>query len=267
MSFDIAYKIPILDPLSDAGNYREIPIDLDDSRTAEPLVRFSDFGIACDDFAARSLCGDDPYKEKIGGALPDVWGRKTVAEKLKRVNKLLNPRRVEIIVWDAYRSIECQKFFWDYYLRQAARRLPHASEEERKRYTSTLVSDPAGFDRSDARTWPIHVCGGAVDLALRNLETGEFPDISAGFDEKGRIPHSDALERKLRAHEIAEDDPALVHRRLLHGAMFQEGFVNNPREYWHFDYGDQMYVLYAQLLGLPEAPKKAWYGYIDSPES
>jgi D-alanyl-D-alanine dipeptidase len=68
------------------------------------------------------------------------------------------------------------------------------------------------------------------------------------------------------AKEIAEDDPPLVLRRLLHWAMAQEGFINNPFEYWHFDYGDQMYVLYAKLLNKPDVPAAAWYGYVDSPE-
>ncbi|MFA5041545.1 MAG: M15 family metallopeptidase, partial [Bdellovibrionales bacterium] len=230
-------------------------------------VRFSDYDIACDDYEARSICGDDPYKEQIGGATLHVWGRKTVAEKLVRVNGLLRPKGAEVFVWDAYRSIESQKFFWDYYLRQAKRRLPQASEDERKNYALTLVSDPSGFDPSEATTWPIHACGGAVDLGLRDLKTREFQDISAGFNEKGRIPYSDALERKLLAKEIAKDDPRLVFRRLLHWAMSQEGFINNPLEYWHFDYGDQMYVLYLQALKGACAPQAAWYGYVNSPES
>jgi zinc D-Ala-D-Ala dipeptidase len=267
MSYGIAPKIPLFERVSNAGSYKEIPFDLSDSRATEKLVKLSDFGITSDDFAARSICGDDPFKEKIGGATQEVWGRKTVAEKLARVNSFLRPKGVEVIVWDAYRSIESQKFFWDYYCRQAIRRLPTATEEERKRYTLSLVSDPAGFSPTDATTWPIHVCGGAVDLGLRNLETGEVPDISAGFDEKGRIPCSDALERKLLAREIPENDSRLLLRRLLHWAMSQEGFINCPFEYWHFDYGDQMYVLYNRLLGLPDAPKAAWYGYVDSPET
>jgi D-alanyl-D-alanine dipeptidase len=266
MSSGIGYKIPIFGETSHAGSYKNVPVDLNDPRAAEPLVKFSDFGIACDDFAARSLCGDEPYKEKIGGALQDVWGRKTVAEKLKCANELLRLEGLEIMVWDAYRSIESQKGIWDYYLRQAARRLPRASEEERKRYALNLVSDPTGFDPANAATWPIHSCGGAVDVGLRDLKTGEFPDISAGFDEKGRIPRSDALERRLLAHEIAEDDPRLIRRRLLHAAMAHEGFINYPFEYWHFDYGDQMYVLYSRLLKLPDAPQAAWYGTADSPE-
>ena len=262
----IPCKIPLFDKASHTRNYKHTPVDLNDSRSKEPLVRLLDYGISCDDFALRSVCGDDPYKEKIGGATQQVWGRKTLAEKLVRVNDRLRPMGMEAHVWDAYRSIESQKFFWDYYLRQAARRLPQASEEERKRTTLSLVSDPTGFDPADPTTWPVHACGGAVDLGLRDIKTGEFPDISAGFNEKGRIPHSDALERKLLAKEIAEDDPPLVLRRLLRWAMAQEGFINNPFEYWHFDYGDQMYVFYAKLLDKPDVPDAAWYGYVDSPE-
>jgi D-alanyl-D-alanine dipeptidase len=61
------------------------------------------------------------------------------------------------------------------------------------------------------------------------------------------------------------DDPRLLNRRLLHRAMTEEGFLNYPLEFWHYDFGDQMYVLHAGLLKLPDAPKTAWYGYADAP--
>ncbi len=267
MPSGVEYKISILDETSDAGGYKNVPVDLRDPRAAEPLVKFSDCGIACDSYEARSICGDDPYKEKISGAAKDVWGRKTVAEKLGRVNGFLRPWDMEIFVWDGYRSIEGQASFWNYYSRQTARQMPLFSEEERKKATLKLVSDPTGFDRSDSTTWPIHTSGGAVDVGMRSLKTGAFPDISAGFDEKGRIPQSDVLERKVLAGEISEDDPRLIYRRLLHWAMAEEGFINCPFEYWHFDYGDQMYVLYSHMLKMSDAPRAAWYGYVDSPES
>ena len=41
--------------------------------------------------------------------------------------------------------------------------------------------------------------------------------------------------------------------------MIDEGFVNYPAEYWHFDFGNQMYVLNARALG--RRYDAAWYGY------
>jgi D-alanyl-D-alanine dipeptidase len=34
----------------------------------------------------------------------------------------------------------------------------------------------------------------------------------------------------------------LYNRRLLHNTMTDAGFVNLPSEWWHFDYGDQLWA-------------------------
>jgi D-alanyl-D-alanine dipeptidase len=172
-----------------------------------------------------------------------------------------------LYVWDAYRPVTCQEGLWAFLSKQVATQFPHASAEEKINYTLKFLSDPTGFVRTDPTTWPVHSTGGAVDLTLRDLATGKLLDMGAGFDETEDISYSDAFERKLAAHEIAENYPALVNRRLLHTAMTREGFVNYPLEFWHFDYGDQMYILHSHLLGLPQTPSAAWYGYMESPEA
>jgi D-alanyl-D-alanine dipeptidase len=258
---DATYKIKIIDAPFLAVCYKKILFDAQDSRAGEPLVKLSDFGIACDDFAGRSSIEG----HRVEGTTKFVWARRTVAEKLVRANKGLCAQGVEIFVRDAYRPIAVQEGFWHFYTEQARERLPQASEEERLRYVSSLVADPTGFSTTDSTTWPVHACGGAVDVTLRSLKTGERleMDWDSPLNETAR---SDAFERKLRTGEIAPDYPCLVNRRLLHWAMEQQGFINYPLEFWHFDYGDQMYVLNAQNLGLPDAPQTAWYGYVGVPE-
>jgi D-alanyl-D-alanine dipeptidase len=262
----IAFKIPVLDGLANAGSYKAIPFDFDDPRGKEPLVKLSDYGLAGESFYARTDGNNAPYYEKIDGATEQVWARKTVAEKLVRVNALLRPHGVEIFVFDAYRPVQCQRGLWDFFDRQAKEKLPSASEEERKNYILTFVSDPTQFNPSKANTWPVHACGGAVDLTLRDIKTKTLRDMGAGFDEMSNASFSDTFERKAIAGEIGKDDPRLNNRRLLHWGMTQEGFVNYGFEFWHFDYGDQMHVLHSEMLGLPDRPSKAWYGYIASPE-
>jgi D-alanyl-D-alanine dipeptidase len=188
-----------------------------------------------------------------------------VAERLIRVNARLRPFDAEIFVVDAYRPIRCQAGLWEFFWAQARREMPEATREEQENYVRNFVSDPTRFAREDSRTWPVHSSGGAVDVILRRADTRETLDLGARFDEMSPDSYSDALERKLAAGEIAADDPRLLNRRLLHWAMAEEGFVNYPFEFWHFDYGDQMYVLHARLLGLP-APDAAWYGYVDPPD-
>jgi len=80
---------------------------------------------------------------------------------------------------------------------------------------------------------------------------------------------SDYYERALETGEVVPDDPRLLHRRLLHWAMCAEGFVNYPPEFWHFGWGNQMYLrnLAANTAALGgDAPRAAWYGYACPPE-
>jgi D-alanyl-D-alanine dipeptidase len=258
-------KIPVLDWSADTGSYRDIPVDAADPRGAEPLVRFSDFGIPCESFYARTDGGNWPYRARIVGAMRHVWGRKGVAERLVRVNARLASFDAEVFVVDAYRSIKCQEGLWEFFRAQARREMPDATQEEQRSYVRNFISDPTQFTRGDSRTWPVHSSGGAVDVILRRAGTHEALDLGARFDEMSPDSCSDALERKLAAGEIAADDPRLLNRRLLHWAMAEEGFVNYPFEFWHFDYGDQMYVLHGRLLGLP-VPAAAWYGYVGPPD-
>jgi D-alanyl-D-alanine dipeptidase len=64
------------------------------------------------------------------------------------------------------------------------------------------------------------------------------------------------------AGQIGSDDPRLLNRRLLYWTMREAGFTNYPYEYWHYDYGDQMYVLTLRSLGKQDIAS-AWYSYID----
>jgi len=50
--------------------------------------------------------------------------------------------------------------------------------------------------------------------------------------------------------------------------MQAQGFINYSYECWHFDYGNQMYVMMRNYLGRDPAPdpaRAAWYGYVPVP--
>jgi hypothetical protein len=45
--------------------------------------------------------------------------------------------------------------------------------------------------------------------------------------------------------------------------MREAGFTNYINEWWHFDWGDQLYVLTLDLMGEPLQSGAAWYGYTE----
>ncbi len=245
------------------STYHAVPFDSGDPRASEPLVKLEDYAIAGKSFYARTDGKNGPYFQKIAGSLKTCWSRKTIAEKLVCVNKRLAPYGVELFAWDGYRPIECQQGIWNFLIRQTRQKMPNASEHEVTQYALTYFSDPSAFDPHDSLTWPVHSSGGAVDVTLRSLSTGKLLDMGAGFDEIGEISFSRSLERKVTEGVLSEDDPQVQNRRLLHWAMHEEGFTNFGSEFWHFDYGDQMYVMHSKQTNAPTA---AWYGYIASPE-
>ncbi|MEJ0063305.1 MAG: M15 family metallopeptidase [Alphaproteobacteria bacterium] len=236
------------------------------SEAKDRLVKFLDLNIACESYYNRSDGDNWPYLEKIEGAMQEVWGREAVALKLLRVNQILSNYGLEVYVLDAYRSIECQRGLWSFFTRKAMCEMPDSSEEERRQYVLNYVSDPSMFALEDSRTWPTHSTGAAIDLFIRHKETGRLLDMGARFDETSSISHSDFFERKLVAGEIADNDARLWNRRLLHLSMQQVGFTNYPLEFWHFDYGNEMYIRMLRMFQTVNAPSEAWYGYMENPE-
>ena len=121
-----------------------------------------------------------------------------------RANGRLRPLGYGLLVHDAYRPWYVTKMFWD-------------ATPPDKRW---LVANPAQGSK--------HNRGAAVDLTLYHLATGRAVEMPSTYDEStGRAfadyPGGTSLQR--------------WHRALLRNAMVAEGFLVNPSEWWHFDYG------------------------------
>ena len=69
----IKQPIPILDKIVTAGDYKSLPIDVDDPRNAEPLVNVEDYGIAAESYYARTDGNNAPYNRSIDGALHSLY--------------------------------------------------------------------------------------------------------------------------------------------------------------------------------------------------
>jgi zinc D-Ala-D-Ala dipeptidase len=253
--------IPLQRDSSTTADYGHVPVDLDSALSREPLVPLPEMGVASESYYARSDGFNSPYYRALPCAPHTVSCRRSVALKLREVNVRLEPFGLELLVWDAYRPIACQRELWEFFLQKARQALGEASDVEYSRFASRYCSDPSTFNPGDPTTWPTHITGGAVDLTLRRIATGELLNMGGTFDDPSPISHTHFFER----HQ--EDDPSATaldaqrNRRLLYWAMLESGFANYPFEWWHFDWGTQMWALNTG----PGEATRAFYGPADSP--
>ncbi len=130
--------------------------------------------------------------------------QRPAAEAVARANQKLRTLGYGLLIHDAYRPWYVTRIFWD-------------ATPIDKRW---LVANPAEGSK--------HNRGAAVDLTLFDLATGQPVEMPSTYDEStGRAfanyPGGTSLQR--------------WHRALLRNAMVGVGFVVNPSEWWHFDYG------------------------------
>ena len=252
-----------MDDRREGRNYHLVEMDGSDPRGAEALIDIGKEGIAVVPFYHLADGSNPPYGRRIEGSIPQVWLRAGLIPMLRSANAALADHGCELVVYDGYRPVSVQRGLWAWALAKVRADHPHLPEAELEAVTRRYSSDPRRFDPEDFTTWPTHSTGGAVDVMLRSCATGEVLDMGTAFDDLSPAAHTDALEQALRRGEIGPDDAALQHRRLLYWAMTDAGFANYPLEYWHFDFGTQMYVVNGRTVaGMPD---RAWYGYCPPP--
>ena len=252
---------------STALDYKNVPVDLNDSRSEEALVDVTEWGIARRGYYARTDGLNAPYYRTFVTALEQVLCRRSVAERLRKANERLLPLGVELFVLNGYRSLELQKELWAFYIEKGKESLDNPTEADLVAFAGEYCSDPREFDESDSRTWPTHMTGGAVDLTLRIHQTGELLFMGSVFDDPAEISHTAYFE-KLNAEHASKKNSlplsyteALRNRRLLFWVMSEAGFANYPYEWWHFDWGTQFWVTNSGTSSDVSArPRCAWYG-------
>jgi D-alanyl-D-alanine dipeptidase len=261
----VDHQVPITSPQMFSSPYSEIPIDKNDPRGREPLIPLESVGVAFESYYAKTDGKNPPFGRAIEGSRQDVWLRKSVGEKLARVNERLRPFEAELFVLDGHRSIACQQGLWNFFYSKAKQQNPSGSEQELRACARQFIVDPVSFDETDSRTWPAHTNGAAVDLTLRDSVTKELLDMGATFEQDSDASVGDYFERQLAAGQIDENDVRLQNRRLLNWAMTREELLNETAKvFWHYDWGNQLYVRASRAL-LPDPPQAAWYGYIEIP--
>ncbi|NES99574.1 MAG: D-alanyl-D-alanine dipeptidase [Sphaerospermopsis sp. SIO1G2] len=181
-----------------------------------------------------------PY-ESLGanyGQHSPYFLRETVVKKLIAAQNYLHSLHPGwyIQIFDAYRPVDVQQFMVDYSFAQA---LGEQGIDESDLSPQELgeiwqkVYDIWAVPSLDMKTPPPHSTGAAVDITLVN-NYGEVVNMGSPIDEMSERSYPDYFaDKNPEFHRL---------RQLLNDVMIHVGFQRNPREWWHFSYGDQMWA-------------------------
>lgn len=167
------------------------------------------------------------FLNKMPGTSPELFLRKGVAERIIGVAGRL-PSGLTLVLIDGWRSYETQRFIYDTTIEKF--RADGYSEEKIKREIKHFVACPSK-DRDKPAP---HYTGGAIDLTI--ADSDGWLGMGTGFDdftERAHLHYFEWQENLSPAECEARDN-----RRFLAKIMEEAGFVHNPREWWHYSYGD-----------------------------
>lgn len=240
-------------------SFRLQPVDLTRPDSHEPLVDIHDAGLAGRSYYARADGLNPPYHRPLDGALPRILLRRSVVDRLLDANARLRPLGLEFFLLDGYRTIDCQMDIYRHFLEMARRALPDGDDEAHRRFLAPYIAWPGNYDPADPKTWISHITGAAVDLTLRERATGEPLFMGGVFDDPHEVSHTDFYERP-GGPTGASADEARRNRRLLFWTLWGVGLANLPEEWWHYDYGNQLWAKDRRFVD-PSLPiETAWYG-------
>ncbi|MEV6149749.1 M15 family metallopeptidase [Nonomuraea sp. NPDC052129] len=171
-----------------------------------------------------------------------MFVRQAVAGMLVGIQRALAPLTFKI--WDGYRPRLVQRNIFDDYVATLRAGHPDVDEDELRKKAEVFVTDPGS-----SRRIPPHATGGAVDLTLVDADGREL-DMGTPYDHFG--PESAALYFE----DDARNPTARNNRRILRDAMTGAGFRCDADEWWHFDFGNQIWAAHYR------APA-ACYGELD----
>ncbi|WP_016952673.1 M15 family metallopeptidase [Anabaena sp. PCC 7108] len=208
--------------------YHQIPI----IECGEHLVK-----IPLELFAVES---PHPY-EKLGanyGVHSPYYLRESVIQKLIQAQnylQLLHPHWY-IQIFDAYRPVAVQQFMVDYSFGEALRErgLTEAQlSPQQREEVWEAVYEIWAVPSLEMKTPPPHSTGAAVDVTLVD-ENGQVVDMGSPIDEMSERSHPEYYAKS--------NQPYDANRQLLRDVMLKAEFQRNPREWWHFSFGDQMWA-------------------------
>lgn len=236
-------KIPNLDSERLRINfYKNVKIDFQNKIFNESFIDVREMGLSGKNYYYEK--DNPPYYQKIEGSIKGLFLRKSIVEKLIRVNQKLSELGLELYFYDCYRPIAVQYFFYKiWYPNYLKKCFPNLSEEQilqkRNNYIAKCPTTEKGVDKNAP---PPHITGAAMDMTLRFISTKEHLFMGTIFDDFSEIVHTDYFEKISQERSLTlSEEEALKNRRLLFWIMKDAGFENYPFEWWHYSYGDQMW--------------------------
>lgn len=185
-----------------------------------------------------------PYA-KLGAIYADYspyYLRQRVVNNLIQAQSYLESLRPHwrIQIFDGYRPVAVQQFMVDYSFATAIQERGLVEAEltpQQRQEIWQAVYEIWAVPSLDEKTPPPHSTGAAVDVTLVD-DSGRIVNMGSPIDELSERSHPDYY-----AHS---QQPAAqqyhTHRQLLCNVMLKAGFQRNPKEWWHFCYGDQMWA-------------------------
>ncbi len=165
------------------------------------------------------------YRKK----LPDfeLAVRQGVFDRLVRAAKAL-PENWQIVLKAGFRPLEVQQATLAAFVQKSRHDHPDWDNDRHLAHARTFVSDPE-------LVCPPHVTGGAIDIDVKDKETGECIDM-------GCPPNTDDTIAFLHSNLVTPEQHA--NRITLLDAMLSAGFAPNPHEWWHYQYGETYWAAF-----------------------
>ncbi|PWD86062.1 M15 family metallopeptidase [Ignatzschineria cameli] len=214
----------------------KMDIDLSHHLHQEPLVRVVP--------TARIRVYSAYYHDGISGALESIYLRQSVLERLEQLVDRL-PENLGLLLLDGWRPVAVQESLRHNFREDLERSYPDFNHAQIEDLLDQFVAKPSANPLAPSP----HLTGGSIDLTLFDLSTESEIDMGTSFDAMEEASWSHYFEEN--AHDALEKQ-IRDHRRLLINGMAAVGFSNLPSEWWHFDFGNQLWGYYQK--------ERAFYG-------
>lgn len=166
--------------------------------------------------------------------------RQEIVEKIERINRKLLEQEKKLIIRSAWRSFYHQRKLWENKVEFLKTKHPEMSNKEIEKLVSYFI---APFDKS------MHSTGGAIDALVYDMRADCVMDF--GTNDGLKI----YLSKKCYPYHPDISNLARKNRKLLIDLFEAEDFVCDIKEYWHFDYGNNIWAI-------QKGEEKSIYGMI-----
>ncbi len=190
------------------------------------------------------------------------WLRQGVLERLLSAQAAL--RRIQpdwnIQIFDAYRPIAVQQYMVSYTFEQLLHSKNLTVDALSPSQRQALLQEVYQFwaePNLDPKMPPPHSTGAALDVTLVDA-TGIPVEMGSPIDEMS--PRSFPDHYKNLGANLEPATQFHQNRLLLRQVMISAGFEQHPQEWWHFSYGDQLWVWLVSQRQAKAKPPIARYG-------